>query len=557
MAAINSLGIGSGVLTSDIIDQLRAVDESNIIKPLENKITLANQKEDAYKLLSSLMTTFKTSAYTLDGDNLYLARSVTGNTDALTVTAEAGADVQSFNITNIDKAEKDVWNSGVISDTTVAFQTAAGTLDIGIGIDTFTINYTVASTLDEIRDSINNTAGAKVTASILEVGANQFELVITADNVNEFITFNDSNAAVQQVDTVTLADTALADGDEFSLTINGFTANYVASVTGGDDINTVNDALKALMDAHDFGSGAGNDFTISASVGSVQTITAQTAGTSFTSSATVVNDPSASATMSSVHTTANLYQALNLNNIQVAEAATFDYNGISITRSTNEISDLINGVTLTLNQNQAVGDSANIKIAQNDTSISSEMSIFVNSYNNLITNLQDMTKSSRETGAVGIFQGESFVKSISRELSALIFQVDDSGKSLVDYGIDVDRYGIMSLDVDVFANKFVTEPEAMELFFSGNATTDGVFTKLNDKMNEYTGYKKLLSNFSDQLDDRKDALVSQYDKLKASLDSRYEIMTKRFIAYDAMISRINFQFSSLQMMIDAEANKNN
>ena len=113
----------------------------------------------------------------------------------------------------------------------------------------------------------------------------------------------------------------------------------------------------------------------------------------------------------------------------------------------------------------------------------------------------------------------------------------------------------MSLDVDVFANKFVTDPEGMELFFSGDSTTDGVFTKLNDKMNDYIGYQKLLSNFSDQLDDRKEALVSQYDKLKASLDARYEIMTKRFIAYDAMISRINSQFSSLQMMIDAELDK--
>lgn len=552
MATISSLGIGSKVLTSDVIDQLRAVDESTIIKPLENKITLANQKEDAYKLLSSLMTTFKTSAYTLDGDNLYLARSVTGNTDALTVTAAAGADVQSFNITNINKAEKDVWNSAVIADTTVAFQTAAGTLDIGVGIDTFTINYTAASTLDEIRDSINNTAGAKMTASILEVGANQFELVITADNVNESITFNDSNTAVKQLDTVTIANpVALGDTFTWSDGTNSITLSDGAGLTSGDSTITAGGKIAAAINADPTLSTL---YTATDNLDGTFSIEAKTAGTAFTGVL------SGSLISSEVVTTPNaesLSSALNLNNIQAAKAATFDYNGISITRSTNDISDLINGVTLTLNQNQAVTDSANIKIAQNSTSISSEMSIFVNSYNSLITNLQDMTKSSRATGAVGIFQGESFVKSISRELSALILQVDSSGKSLIDYGIDVDRYGAMSLDVDIFANKFVTDPKAMELFFSGNATTDGVFTKLNNKMSEYTGYKKLLSNFSDQLDDRKNALVSQYDKLKASLDSRYEIMTKRFIAYDAMISKINFQFSSLQMMINAEANKNN
>ena len=34
------------------------------------------------------------------------------------------------------------------------------------------------------------------------------------------------------------------------------------------------------------------------------------------------------------------------------------------------------------------------------------------------------------------------------------------------------------------------------------------------------------------------------------LDARYEIMSKRFIAYDAMISKLNTQFTTLQQQID-------
>ena len=39
-ATISSLGIGSGVLTADVIEQLRKVDEDRTIKPLETKLTL-------------------------------------------------------------------------------------------------------------------------------------------------------------------------------------------------------------------------------------------------------------------------------------------------------------------------------------------------------------------------------------------------------------------------------------------------------------------------------------------------------------------------------------
>jgi len=424
---------------------------SELIPAITNP--LYNQKEDAYTLLNSLMTTLKTSASALDGDNLYLGRSVSGNTDAVTVKAEAGSNVQDFTITDVSRAEADVWNSAALTTkSTPIADLGSGTFSLSIGTDTFDIQYTADSTLNSIRDSINEVAGEKMTASVLQVGTDSYELVLTAKETNQAITFTDSNVA-------------------------------------GDPLAT------------------------------------------------------------------SLADALSLNNIQPAKAATFKYNGIDITRSTNEITDLITGVTLTLNQNQAATDTASIKIAQNDTAISTEMSLFVSNYNSLITNLSDMTNSDRETGAVGIFNGESFVKSISRDITNLITQVDANGNSLMDYGIDIDRNGVMTLDSTVFNQKYTTDPKAMELFFSGDSTTDGIFTKLNDKLDEYTGTNKLLSNFSDQLENSKKNLTDQYDKQRASLDSRYEILTQKFIAYDAMISKLNSQFSSLQMMIDAEANK--
>lgn len=457
MATINSLGIGSGVLTADIIDQLREADESTIIKPLEDKITLANQKEDAYNLLSSLMTTFKSSASALDGDNLYLSRAVTGNTDAVTVTSDAGSNVQEFTITDIDKAEADVWNSTSFSATdNTLTNLGAGTLTLTLDGTDYDVAYTATDTLDDIKDAINEEASSVMTASVLQVGESSYELVLTAKDTNKAITFSDSN----------------------------------------DD---------------------------------------------------------------SVPTALSLETTLSLNNIQPAEAATFKYNGIDITRDDNEITDLITGVTITLNENQEATDTAAIKIAQNETSISTEMSLFVNNYNSLITNLADMTRSDRESGSVGIFNSESFVKSISREITDLITTVDSDGNSLMDYGIDIDRDGVMSLDNEIFATKYVTDASAMELFFSGDSATEtkGIFTKLNDKMEEYTGFNKLMTNFSNQLDDSKESLEEQHTKQTESLDARYAILTKRFIAYDAIISRINSEFSSLELMINAELNKDN
>ena len=43
--ALSSLGIGSGVLTSSVIDQLKASDTSLIITPINNKIR-RNEKNE-------------------------------------------------------------------------------------------------------------------------------------------------------------------------------------------------------------------------------------------------------------------------------------------------------------------------------------------------------------------------------------------------------------------------------------------------------------------------------------------------------------------------------
>lgn len=452
---INSLGIGSGILTSDLVDKLRTSDESKLLKPLERKIELGVQKEDAYTLLSTLMTTFQSSTTALDGDNLYLSRAVSGNTDAVTVTAETGSNVQNFTIENINKAEADVWNStSQASKSTALDSLGSGTFSITSGANTYDITYQNGDSLNDIKDAINDVASADMTASVLQVADGSYQLIMTAKDTNEPITFADTN-------------------------------------DGTDD------------------------------------------------------------------TADSLTDILSLGNIQVAKPSTFDYNGIAITRDTNEITDLIVGVSITLNGNQAATDSASIKIEQNSTSISSEMSLFVNGYNSLMTNLSDMTNSNRETGAVGIFNSESFVKSIGREITKLITSVDANGNSLINYGIEIDRDGLMTLDNDVFAKKFVADPKGMELFFSGDSTTDGIFTKLDTKMTEYTGYNKLLSDFSNQLSSNQTNATQQYDKQKASLDSRYQILTQKFIAYDAIISRANAEFSSMKSMIDAQYASNN
>ncbi len=456
--SISSLGIGSGVLTSDVLDQLRAADEANLITPLDRKIEVEKQKATAYNLLDTLMTTFKSSVSSLSYDSLYQNRTVDVTGGDLGVKAEAGSDVGTFTLETVALAKKEIQQSGAFASTGDTVAAGPGTMTIAIGGSSYDIAYTDTMTLSELAQAINDAAGSKLTASVLQTGTGAYSLVLSSDTTG-------ADQAITVTDTPDVPGSGLA-----------------AALTSG------------------------------------------------------------------------------MATIQNADDATFKYNGITITRTSNEVSDLINGVTLTL---KTEGEFANVTVKQDQDAIATELKLLVENYNNLITNLSDMTSYNAETGATGVFNGNNFIKSIAREINAVITSVDGENNSLVNYGIEIDRYGVMSFDETAFKAKMNDDPAAVEAFFAGSydtttgATTTGIFERLNDKLTEFTGYNGLMDNFKSDMDTRLESMNDQRSRLLASLDTRYAILEKQFIAYDAIISKLNAQFQSLQQMIDAAANSNN
>jgi flagellar hook-associated protein 2 len=456
---ISSLGIGSGVLTADVIEQLKAADEARIVDPIDRKLESNAQKQESYDLLSSLMSTFKSSTSALSYDTLFDNKTVDVNGSAK-VSIDAGANVDSFTLETTTLAKKDITKLGAVSSKTSPIASAAGVLNLEINGTTYNIDYDETTTLEDLAQSITDTAGAKIDASILETSDGQFSLVISSKETG---------------------------------------ADQAITITDTDDGTAGTGSLNAAL------------FDATATDG---------------------------------------YQK-----IQDSVDAVFKYNGITTTRSTNEIDDLILGMNITLTEE---GDFSTVTIDQDTDKIVDEVQLFVDNYNTLMSNLNDMTAFDKETGALGIFQGDSFVNGLKSDITGAVSS-RFGNDALVNYGIEVDRYGVMTLDKSVLENKLETDQESVKTFFTGGTDDNGIettgfFTSFDDTLKEYTKYGGLLTNFDNGLTKDAENLADSRERAQASIDTRYEIMTKQFIAYDAIISQLNASFSSLQMMIDAEAN---
>ncbi|MBV5278090.1 MAG: flagellar filament capping protein FliD, partial [Campylobacteraceae bacterium] len=157
------------------------------------------------------------------------------------------------------------------------------------------------------------------------------------------------------------------------------------------------------------------------------------------------------------------------NHLQSATDASFSYNGVNISRSTNTISDLISGVTITLNEKQTdAATLSNVSIKQDLSSLKDNLTSFVSKYNELMSNLKITTKYDSDTKVAGIFQSTSQVKSLSTSINRQLLATDELGRSILDYGISLDETGILKFDSSIYDAKIKSSAIDVEDFFRGS-----------------------------------------------------------------------------------------
>ncbi|GAA7778768.1 flagellar filament capping protein FliD [Helicobacter pylori] len=257
-------------------------------------------------------------------------------------------------------------------------------------------------------------------------------------------------------------------------------------------------------------------------------------------------------------------------NLQKASDSAFTYNGVSITRPTNEVNDVISGVNITLEQTTEPNKPAIISVSRDNQAIIDSLTEFVKAYNELIPKLDEDTRYDADTKIAGIFNGVGDIRAIRSSLNNVFsysVHTDNGVESLMKYGLSLDDKGVMSLDEAKLSSVLNSNPKATQDFFYGSDSKDmggreihqeGIFSKFNQVIaNLIDGGNAKLKIYEDSLDRDAKSLTKDKENAQELLKTRYNIMAERFAAYDSQISKANQKFNSVQMMIDQAAAKKN
>ena len=250
-----------------------------------------------------------------------------------------------------------------------------------------------------------------------------------------------------------------------------------------------------------------------------------------------------------------------LTETKAATNAQLSINGIAVERSSNQIDDLIEGMTITLKSADSA-KSVTVSSSKNYSGLTSKLKDFVDKYNALVDVLKEQTAYNAATGQAGTLIGDSSVSRITSTLSRMIYQgvdgVDSSVNSLSKLGIEVDDSGHLSLDTAKLTEAMENYPDDVAKFFTSDELgNEGIAVRFENFLNGYlestTG---ILSAKTDGLQKSIDKIEDQIERINDRLAKREENLRRQFNNLETLLAQFQDTSGQLEQQLLAIKNLN-
>lgn len=191
----------------------------------------------------------------------------------------------------------------------------------------------------------------------------------------------------------------------------------------------------------------------------------------------VANDPVASTALSDL--LANDPAGTQaLSETMTAQNAEFKVDGIAISKSTNAVSDVIEGVTLNLLAKNS-GSPTTITVARDTASVTAAVNSFVSAYNTIASALKSTSAYNASTKVAGALNGDSSVRSIQSQLRGVLNAPVAGGASafslLSQVGVSMQKDGTLAVDDTKLQSALKTNfNDFAGLFAEAGKTTDSL-----------------------------------------------------------------------------------
>ncbi len=230
----------------------------------------------------------------------------------------------------------------------------------------------------------------------------------------------------------------------------------------------------------------------------------------------------------------------NLAETVTASNANLKVNGVAVSKTSNSVSDVIQGVTLTLNKTTEANTPITLTVARDTTTLSASLSSFVKSYNDLAGILKTLSAYDPVSKKGAILQGDSTVRTFQNQLrsmlSATAGEASNTLRTLSDVGIAFQADGTLAINQTRLDSAIGSNFDEIATLFTGAngyvSTLKGWATAALGPTGMLAGRTEGIGKTITDLGQRRNAIETRL----ISVEARYRA---QFTALDSMLSSMN------------------
>ncbi|TNE75465.1 MAG: flagellar hook protein [Gammaproteobacteria bacterium] len=228
--------------------------------------------------------------------------------------------------------------------------------------------------------------------------------------------------------------------------------------------------------------------------------------------------------------------------------ATATINGIDIVSQSNQLNDVIEGMTLIL----AEEGSASVAVTSNTETITNAVGDFVSAYNKLQEKIANLTSYDAETGVAGELLGDNTMRTVELRLRNVLAEGMPGGElsMLSDLGISLQLDGSLAIDDEALSELTSSNLSGLANFFAGVDGEKGLADKLGNSLEQMLKDNGLLDISTDGLENRIERLDDRYDRVQKSISATIARYQAQFSQLDSTIGRMNSTSAYIAQQFD-------
>jgi flagellar hook-associated protein 2 len=227
---------------------------------------------------------------------------------------------------------------------------------------------------------------------------------------------------------------------------------------------------------------------------------------------------------------------------QMGSDATLTINGIAITSASNTLTNVVDGLSLSLMK--TTSSAVDVTVALDTETVKTKINDFVTAFNDLAGYMRTQMAYNTETKVAGALQGDSSAVGLLRQMRSVINEGSTASgvwSRLSDIGITMKSDGTLAVD-DTQLNKGLADlPELKKLF-----ATTGADSESTGFMQRFRQLADAALSIDGTFQTREDSLKAMQrrnsrtqESLEARLAQTEARMRKQYTALDATMSQLN------------------